>query len=82
MDAKESYIKTEEFAKKIVKLSADDGLTVKELRKAVDMAKWIANNSIVDKESIDKAEYSARYTSCTLNGKELAVCKCGIHTTN
>lgn len=43
MDRKEFYEKTEEFAKKIINLAAEEGLTVRELCKAIDTAKAIAD---------------------------------------
>lgn len=57
---KEFYEKTEEFAKKIIKLASDEGLTVKELYRAADTAKAIADYSIVDKESVEKPAYPSK----------------------
>lgn len=54
---KQSLIKAEEFAKKIISLAADEKLTVYELYAAADKAKDIANFSTVDKSSIGKADY-------------------------
>lgn len=61
MDGKEFYEKTEEFAKKIINLALEEGLTVRELRKSADMAKWIANNSILDKDSIENTDFPSRH---------------------
>ena len=61
MDSKEVLEKTEEFAMKIIKLAAWDGLTVRELCKAADTAQGIAYNSIVDSESIEKTDFPSRH---------------------
>lgn len=61
MDGKEFYEKTEEFAKKIINLAAEEGLTVRELCKAVDTAKEIADYSVVDKNSVEKPDYPSQY---------------------
>lgn len=71
MDSKEFYEKTEEFAKKIVSLAADDGFTVHEFCKVVDMAKAIAECSTVDKESIEKCDYLSQHITTTLDGKKI-----------
>ena len=52
MDYKETLERSEEFAKKIINLAAEDNLTVYELCKAADIAKAVSENSMVDKESI------------------------------
>lgn len=54
---KQTLIKAEEFAKKIISLAADEKLTVCELYAAADKVKDIANCSTVDKGSIGKADY-------------------------
>lgn len=59
MDNKEFLEKTEEFAKKIIRLAKDEGLTVRELYKATDIAESIAYNSMVDIESIEKTDFSS-----------------------
>lgn len=61
MNGKEFYEKTEEFAKKIINLAADEGLTVRELCKAADTAKEIADYSAVDKNSVEKPDYPSQY---------------------
>ncbi len=61
MDGKDFYEKTEEFAKKIINLAADEGLTVYELCMAADTAKGIAERSTVDKESIGKTDFPSRH---------------------
>lgn len=61
MDGKEFYKKTEEFAKKIINLAAEEGLTVRELCKAADTAKEIADYSVVDKNSVEKPDYPSQY---------------------
>lgn len=70
-ESKEFYEKTEEFAKKIINLAAEERLTVRELCKAADTAKGIAEHSKVDKESIKRADYSSCHIVCALDGKEL-----------
>lgn len=43
--------KVEEFAKEIIQMASEEGLSVAELREATYLAKRIANNSIIsDKE--------------------------------
>lgn len=71
MDGKEFYEKTEEFAKKIIGLAADEGLTVRELCKAVDTAKAIADYSVVDKNSVKKPDYPSRHIVTECDGKGL-----------
>ena len=61
MDGKEFYEKTEEFAKKIIMLAKDDGLTIRQLCMATDTAKGIAYNSMVDSESIEKTDYPSQH---------------------
>lgn len=61
MEGKEFFERTEEFAKKIVRLAKEDGLTVKELYKAADIAQGISYNSMVDCESIEKTDYPSRH---------------------
>ncbi len=70
-DKKEVYEKTEEFAKKIIGLAAEEGLTVMELCMAADTAKGISERSIVDKESIERIDYPSRHIVCACDGKEL-----------
>lgn len=61
MDGKEFYEKTEEFAKKIINLAAEEGLTVRELCKSADTAKGIAYNSMIDAESIERTDYPSHH---------------------
>lgn len=61
MNCKEFLEKTEEFAKKIIKMAAEEGLTVRELHAAADTAKGIADNSMINVESIEKTDYSSRH---------------------
>lgn len=61
MNGKEFYEKTEKFAKKIIGLAADEGLTVRELCKAADTAKAIAGYSVVDKNSVGKPDYPSQH---------------------
>lgn len=67
---KESMMKLENFAKKIIELAAEEKLTVSELHSAVNIAKGISDNSTVEVESIKKADYPLRYI-WTCDGKEL-----------
>lgn len=71
MDGKEFYKKTEEFAKKIINLSTEEGLTVRELWCAADIAKDIANNSSVEREAIVKTDFPSTHIVETCNGKGL-----------
>lgn len=61
MDNKEFYEKTEEFAKKIVRMAKENGLTVRELYAAADTAKGIAYNSMIDAESIERTDYPSHH---------------------
>lgn len=61
MDSKEFYEKTEEFAKKIINFAVEDGLTVKELCMATDIAQKIAESSMVDNESVERADYPSHH---------------------
>lgn len=61
MDNKEFYEKTEEFAKKIINLAAEEGLTVRELYRAADMAKGISDNSTVEVESVEKTDFPSQH---------------------
>ena len=63
--------KSEEFAKKIIRLAKEDGLTVKELNMAAETAKGIAYNSMVDCESIEKVDYPSRHIAEYSDEKEL-----------
>lgn len=71
MDNKEFYEKTEEFAKKIARMAKEDGLTVRELYAAADTAKGIADNSMVDIESIEKTDFPSRHIVISCGKKEL-----------
>lgn len=63
--------KAEVFAKKIIKLAAEEGLTVVELYKAADMAKGISDNSMVEVESIEKTDFPSQHIAVTCDKKEL-----------
>lgn len=71
MDGREFYVKTEEFAKKIINLAADEGLTVRELYGAADMAKRISDNSTVDREAVERTDFPSRHIIATCDRKEL-----------
>ncbi len=53
--------KTEEFAKKIIRLAAEEGLTVRELYGASDMVKQIADNSTVEWEAVEKTDFPSQH---------------------
>lgn len=59
-------IKTEEFAKKIIQMAAEENLSVGELCSAADMAKGISDNSTVEVEAIGKTDFPSQYI-CTVN---------------
>lgn len=61
MDGKEFFKKTEEFAKKIIRLAKEDGLTVRELYAAADTAKGIADNSTVEWEAVSKTDFPSTH---------------------
>lgn len=61
MDSKGFIEKTEEFAKKIVTLAKEEGLTVRQLCMATDTAKGIAYNSMIDSESIERTDYPSQH---------------------
>ena len=71
MNHKEFLEKTEEFAKKIVKMAVEDGLTVRELCAAASVAKGIADDSMVDVESIERTDYPSRHIAEPCDGKGL-----------
>lgn len=53
--------RTEEFAKKIIQMAAEEKLTVGELYKAADMAKGISDNSTVEVEAIGKTDFPSQH---------------------
>lgn len=53
--------KSEEFAKKIIKMAAEDGLTVGELRYSVTLARDIANNSTVRREAVEGISFPSEH---------------------
>lgn len=61
MDGKELMEKTEKFAKRIISIAADEGLTVRELYGAVDMVKRIADNSTVEWEAVEKTDFPSQH---------------------
>lgn len=70
MDTK-SMIKSEAFAREIIKLAAEERLTVKELCRAADMAKSISDNSTVEWEAVAKSDFPSCHIVATCDGKEL-----------
>lgn len=62
MNEKENYEKIGEFAKDIVRLAAENGMTVLELRKAADVAKGMANNSLVTDKNLEAPKIWAEST--------------------
>lgn len=57
VDYKESLKRSEEFAKKVINLAVEEGLTIGELHKAADIAKEVSGNSLVDYGSIEKTNF-------------------------
>lgn len=55
--------KTEEFAKKIIRMAAEKKLTVGEFYEATDIAKGIADYSAVEAESAEKADLPSQHIS-------------------
>lgn len=53
--------KSEEFAKKIIRMAAEEKLTIGELYDAADMAKRISDNSTVKVESIEKTDFPSQH---------------------
>lgn len=54
---KESIARTDNFARKIINLAAEEKLTVKELCYVADMLKGIAENSTVECKSLERAGF-------------------------
>ena len=73
MEGKEFYEKTEEFAKKIINLAAEEGLTFYELCKSADTAKGIGAHSLVEKESASRVYYPSHHIACLFDGLELFI---------
>lgn len=71
MDSKEFYEKTEKFAKKIINLAVEEGLTVRELYGAADMAKRISDNSTVEREAVAKTDFPSTHIVETCDEKGL-----------
>lgn len=65
MDSKEFLEKTEEFAKKIIRLAAEEKLTVNELYKSADIAKAVADNSTVEREAVQKTDFPSAHIDTT-----------------
>ena len=53
--------KAETFAKKIVQLASEEELTINEFAKALDMAKGISVNSMVEKGSIERIDFPSAH---------------------
>lgn len=68
---KESMIKSEKFARKIIKMAAEEELTVRELYGAADMAKSISDNSTVEWEAVAKTDFPSTHIVKMCNGKGL-----------
>lgn len=49
--------KSTAFAKKIIRLASEEGLTINELVRAADMAKGISVNSTVESGCIEKTDF-------------------------
>ena len=61
MEIKQTRIKEEEFAKRIILEAEKEGLTIRELYHAADIAKEISDSSMVEKGSIERTEYNSRH---------------------
>lgn len=55
--------KSEEFAKKIIQMAAEEKLTVVEFYRAADIAKGISDNSTVDVESVERTDFPSQHIS-------------------
>lgn len=64
-------IRSENFARKIIKLAAEQKLTVNELYGAADMAKRISDNSTVEWEAVAKTDFPSTHIAEMCNGKGL-----------
>lgn len=60
MEYKKILEKTEEFAKEVVNLAVEKGITVSEFGSALDTAKIMAANSLVDKDCVEKTELPSK----------------------
>lgn len=67
---KDSLFEAEKFARKIIRLAAEEGLTVNQLYKAADIAKAIADNSTVEWEAVQKTSFPSAHiaTACDEKG--------------
>lgn len=59
--SKADMLEAEDFAKSIIKMASEKGITVAKLSKALEVAEKVARNSIVTKESIDSYDFPAAY---------------------
>lgn len=68
MNVLEFQKNTENFAKKIINLAAEDKLTVSEFDYALKIAKSISEKSTVESDAINKFDFeSAKMCCCTNN---------------
>lgn len=72
MEEKTTLSKAEEFAKKIIRMAVEEKLTVGELYSATNMAKGISDNSAVEIESIEKADFPSQH-AVTPTGLTLSI---------
>lgn len=68
---KESIMKSEKFARKIINLAAQEGLTVKELCNAAEIAMGASYNSTVEWEAVAKTDFPSSHIVTTCDEKEL-----------
>ncbi len=68
---KGSMIKLEKFARKIIKLAAEEKLTVAELYSVADMVKSISDNSTVEWEAVAKTDFPSAHIVESCNEREL-----------
>lgn len=62
MMEKADLLKAEKFAKNMVLAATEEGLTIKEICYAAEMAKEISENSIVEKGSIERTDFLSNHT--------------------
>lgn len=60
MDLRNYMKKPEDFAKKVIKLAAEEKLTIDELSCAANMIKDISGYSVIDAQSIERRESNCK----------------------
>ena len=59
--SKADILEAEEFAKTIIKMASEKGITVAKLSRALKVAEEVARNSVVSKESIESYDFPASH---------------------